>query len=236
MVLCMALLVSVCEARVHRGKGSGFVRTKGPNFVLNGSPFLFNGFNAYWMMNVATDPSERMKVTQVLQDAANAGLSVCRTWAFADGGDKALQISPGAYDERVFQVSTNMFLSSCFLHIVWCSYIKRGFGLQGLDFVVAEARKYGLRLILSFVNNYKDFGGRQQYVNWARSSGVQINSDDDFYTNPIVKGYYKNHVQVSKRSTASIVEKNFEESTSIMFCIFYISIDLACVFIPNLYA
>ncbi|CAH1421964.1 unnamed protein product [Lactuca virosa] len=189
VVLYMALLVSVCEARVHRGKGSGFVRTKGPNFVLNGSPFLFNGFNAYWMMNVATDPSERMKVTQVLQDAANAGLSVCRTWAFADGGDKALQISPGAYDERVF---------------------------QGLDFVVAEARKYGLRLILSFVNNYKDFGGRQQYVNWARSSGIQINSDDDFYTNPIVKGYYKNHVQRVITRVNTITRVAYRDDTTIM--------------------
>ena len=67
--------------------------------------------------------------------------------------------------------------------------------------MVAEAKKYGLQLILSFVNNYKDFGGRSQYVEWARSSGVQVNSDDDFYTNPIVKNYYKNHVQVIKYHT-----------------------------------
>ncbi|KAD2805833.1 hypothetical protein E3N88_39210 [Mikania micrantha] len=168
--LYISLVSCVCEARVYTGKELGFVRTKGSNFVINGLPFLFNGFNAYWMMNVATEPSERHKVSQVLQDAANAGLSVCRTWAFADGcDDKALQISPGVYNERVF---------------------------QGLDFVVAEARKYDIRLILSFVNNYKDFGGRLQYVEWARNSGVKnISSDDDFYTNSIVKGYYKNHVQ-----------------------------------------
>lgn len=153
------------------------------------SPFLFNGFNAYWMMNIATDPSERMKVTQVFQDAANAGLSVCRTWAFADGGDKALQISPGAYDERVF---------------------------QGLDFVVAEARKYGLRLILSFINNYKDFGGRPQYVDWARSVGVQINNDDDFYTNPIVKEYYKNHVNRVITRVNTITRIAYRDDTTIM--------------------
>ncbi|XP_076946666.1 mannan endo-1,4-beta-mannosidase 5-like [Bidens hawaiensis] len=168
--LIISLLGCVCEARVYRDKRNTFVRIKKSHFVINGSPFLFNGFNAYWMMNVATEPSERYKVSQVLQDAASAGLSVCRTWAFGDGGggDRVLQISPGVYDERVF---------------------------QGLDFVVAEARKYGIRLILSFVNNYKDFGGRSQYVGWARNSGVQISSDDDFYTNPIVQGYYKNHVQ-----------------------------------------
>ena len=36
--------------------------------------------------------------------AAASRLSVCRTWAFNDGGTQALQISPGVYDERVFQV------------------------------------------------------------------------------------------------------------------------------------
>ncbi|KAI3488856.1 hypothetical protein L1887_47018 [Cichorium endivia] len=189
VVLYIAMFCCASEARVARGRGGGFVRTRGPNFVLNGSPFLFNGFNAYWMMNIATDPSERIKVTQVFQDAANAGLSVCRTWAFADGGDKALQISPGAYDERVF---------------------------QGLDFVVAEARKYGLRLILSFINNYKDFGGRPQYVDWARSAGVQINNDDDFYTNPIVKEYYKNHVNRVITRVNTITRIAYRDDTTIM--------------------
>nr|XP_043616276.1 mannan endo-1,4-beta-mannosidase 5-like [Erigeron canadensis] len=189
IVLHIALFGNnVCKAIVPNG-GAGFIQTKGANFVYNGSPFLFNGFNAYWMMNVATDPSERLKVSQVLQDAANAGLSVCRTWAFADGGDKALQISPGAYDERVF---------------------------QALDFVVAEAGKYGVRLILSFVNNYKDFGGRPQYVEWARSSGLQIRDDDEFYTNPVVKGYYKNHVQRIITRVNTINKIAYRDDTTIM--------------------
>ena len=64
--------------------------------------------------------------------------------------------------------------------------------------MIAEARRYGVHLILSFVNNYNDFGGRSQYVQWARNAGVQINSDDDFYTNQMLKGYYKNHMMVSK--------------------------------------
>ncbi|KAK1433412.1 hypothetical protein QVD17_10322 [Tagetes erecta] len=180
-ILYASLLGCICEPKaVKVGEGESFVQIKEANFVINGSPFLFNGFNAYWMMNVATDSSERYKVTQVLQIAANAGLSVCRTWAFADGADnKALQVSPGVYNERAF---------------------------QGLDFVVAEARKHGIRLILSFVNNYKDFGGRPQYVEWARSSGVQVHNDDDFYTNPVVKGYYKNHVKEWVKEMAAFVK------------------------------
>jgi len=73
--------------------------------------------------------------------------------------------------------------------------------LKGLDFVISEARKHGIKLILSLVNNYESFGGKKQYVNWARSNnGQYLTSDDDFFRNPVVKGYYINHVKVSKTS------------------------------------
>ncbi|RVW62600.1 Mannan endo-1,4-beta-mannosidase 5 [Vitis vinifera] len=124
------------------------------------SPFFFNGFNSYWLMHISAEPSQRNKVSDVFRQASAAGLSVCRTWAFSDGGYQALQISPGVYDERVF---------------------------QGLDFVISEARKNGIRLVLTLSNNYQDFGGRPQYVNWAKSAGVSVNNDDDFYINAVIK-------------------------------------------------
>ncbi|XP_057501968.1 mannan endo-1,4-beta-mannosidase 5-like [Actinidia eriantha] len=185
----LMFLILVCEARVPTNRGLGFVRTMGTHFVVNGSPFYFNGFNSYWMMHVAAEPSERNKVSEVFREAAAAGLSVCRTWAFSDGGDRALQISPGAYDERVF---------------------------QALDFVISEARKYGIHLILSFVNNYNDFGGRAQYVQWARNAGVQVNSNDDFYTHPVLKGYYKNHVKRVITRFNTITRTAYKDDPTIM--------------------
>lgn len=103
------LLALFCEAR-PLARRSGFIQTRGTQFVQNGSPFFFNGFNSYWMMNVASDPNQRYKVSNVFRDAAAAGLTVCRTWAFSDGGSQALQISPGVYDERVFQVLLVFYL------------------------------------------------------------------------------------------------------------------------------
>nr|GMD21610.1 Mannan endo-1,4-beta-mannosidase 5 [Ipomoea batatas] len=168
-VLCFLFSALAVEGRRRFGDDDGgWISVNGGRFELNGSPFLFNGFNAYWLMHVAADVGQRGKVTEVLREASAAGLSVCRTWAFADGSDPTdLQTSPGVYNERVF---------------------------QGLDFVISEARKFGVRLILNLVNNYNDFGGRPQYANWARNAGEQIAGDDDFYTNPVIKGYYKNHV------------------------------------------
>ncbi|CAN4099991.1 unnamed protein product [Withania somnifera] len=126
------LLAVVTEARNIENTNNkvGFVRTRGSHFVLDGSLFLFNGFNSYWLMHVAAEPTQRYKVSEVFKEASAASLS-------------------------------------------------------GLDFVISEARKYGIRLILSFVNNYKDFGGRNQYAQWAKNAGIQnIISEDDFYTHP----------------------------------------------------
>lgn len=65
-----------------------------------------------------------------------------------------------------------------------------------MDYAIHEAGKNGIKLILSLVNNYNDFGGKNQYVNWAKSQGQSLTSDDDFYTNSVVKGYFKNHIKV----------------------------------------
>ncbi|GJM88267.1 hypothetical protein PR202_ga04307 [Eleusine coracana subsp. coracana] len=148
----------------------GLVKTKGTQFVNGGKPFYVNGFNAYWLMILAADQSTRGKVTEVFKQAEAIGLTVCRTWGFNDGGWRALQKSPSVYDEDVF---------------------------KALDYVVSEARKYRIRLILPLTNNWDGYGGKARYVKWARDAGVNVTSDDDFFSDQTVKTYFKNHVKVS---------------------------------------
>ncbi|XP_039113817.1 mannan endo-1,4-beta-mannosidase 1-like [Dioscorea cayenensis subsp. rotundata] len=131
------------------------------------------------MMLVASDPTQRLKVASALRQASVYGLTLARTWAFSDGtaaSNKPLQSAPGSYNEAMF---------------------------QGLDFVVSEAHKNGIYLIMSLVNYYSDFGGRKQYVQWAREKGQNVTSTDDFYTNIMIKGFYKNHVKtiLTRRNT-----------------------------------
>ncbi|XP_010424014.1 PREDICTED: mannan endo-1,4-beta-mannosidase 6 isoform X1 [Camelina sativa] len=144
------------------------VERKGMQFTQNGQPFYVNGFNTYWMMVLAADNSTRGKVTEVFQQASAVGMTVGRTWAFNDGQWRALQKSPSVYDEEVF---------------------------KALDFVVSEARKYKIRLILSLVNNWDAYGGKAQYVKWGNASGLNLTSDDDFFTNPTLRNFYQSHVR-----------------------------------------
>lgn len=70
-------------------------------------------------------------------------------------------------------------------------------GLQALDFVVSEAKKYKIRLILSLTNNWDAYGGKAQYVKWGKAAGLNLTSDDDFFSDPTLRGYYKAHVKAS---------------------------------------
>lgn len=156
---------------------------------MNGNLYYANGFNAYWLMYVASDPSQRSKVSTAFHEAASHGLTVARTWAFSDGGYRPLQRSPGSYNEQMF---------------------------KGLDFVIAEARKYGIKLILSLANNYDSFGGKKQYVNWARSQGQFLTSDDDFFRNPVVKGYYKNLIKTVLNRYNTFTGIHYKDDPTIM--------------------
>ncbi|GAB2267683.1 Mannose-6-phosphate isomerase [Dionaea muscipula] len=194
--LAVALLIhrreSEVVAQVKAEDGSRFVGVAGGQLVMNGSSFYANGFNAYWLMYVASDPSTRDKVSSAFQEASSHGLTIARTWAFSDGGSSPLQYSPGSYNEDMF---------------------------QGLDYVISEARRYGIKLVLSLVNEYEDYGGKKQYVEWARArsgQGQHLSSDDDFFTSPVVKGYYKNHIKTILTRRNSIHGVAYKDDPTIM--------------------
>ncbi|XVF01999.1 hypothetical protein REPUB_Repub04eG0138500 [Reevesia pubescens] len=159
-----------------------FVERNGTRFFLDGKPLYVNGWNSYWLMPYSVDENSRPRVSAMLQAGAKMGLTVCRTWAFNDGGYDALQTSPGQFDERVF---------------------------KALDYVIAEARQHGIRLLLSLVNNLQAYGGKTQYVNWAWQEGVGLSSSNDsFFFDPSIRKYFKNYVLtvLTRKNTITGIE------------------------------
>ncbi|KAH0462590.1 hypothetical protein IEQ34_010165 [Dendrobium chrysotoxum] len=167
-----------------------FIKVNGTQFVKDNQPFYINGLNAYWLMSMASEPTEKEKVSIALHQASLLGANVVRTWAFSDADDYfPLQTSPGFYNEKMF---------------------------KGLDFVISEAKKNGLLLILSLVNNNEEFGGKEQYVQWAREKGQPISSSDDFFTNDLVKRFYKHHVKTILMRKNSISEIHYRDDPTIL--------------------
>ncbi|XP_047318612.1 mannan endo-1,4-beta-mannosidase 2-like [Impatiens glandulifera] len=168
---------------LQNGENSfSFVQRNGTHFTSDGTIFYVNGWNSYWLMEHAVEDKSRPRVREMMQQGAKMGLTVCRTWAFNDGAYNALQISPGKFDERVF---------------------------KALDHVIAEARREGIRLLLSLVNNLHAYGGKRQYVHWAWEEGVGLSSSNDsFFFDPSIRQYFKSYVKtiLTRKNTVTGIE------------------------------
>lgn len=197
----------------------GFVGRNGTRFVLRRAeggrgggepPSLYvNGWNSYWLMAAAAQGRRgRETVGEMLRRGRDMGMEVCRTWAFSDGGrggGPALQISPGRFDEQVFQVNSSPAGNNLptFFRDEPRPHQEPPIPSvlpQALDYVIYEARRNQVRLILCLVNNLEAFGGKAQYVRWAQEAGVNLTSSDDpFFSHPVIRGFYKDYIRVSRK-------------------------------------
>lgn len=193
--LLLSLLIASDNFRTHAMNDNseqwGMVQKRGYKFIVGDKeePFYVNGFNTYWLMSFAVDESTRGRVCDVLHQASNVELNVCRTWAFNDGGYRALQVSPGQYDEEVF---------------------------KALDFVISEARRHRIRLILSLCNNWPEYGGKAQYVKWGNEAGLNLSSDDDFFRDQTIREYYKSYVKAVLTRVNTITNMMYKDDPTIL--------------------
>lgn len=167
-----------------------FVERRGAQLFLEGRPFYINGWNSYWLMDQAVEPASRHRVSDMFRSAAGMGLTVCRTWAFNDGAYNALQLAPGRFDERVF---------------------------RALDLVVVEARRHGVRLVLSLANNLEAYGGKTQYVRWAWDEGVGLTaSNDSFFFDPAIRDYFKVYLKALLTRTNHLTGVQYKDDPTIL--------------------
>ena len=143
-----------------------FVSVHAGGFRLRGKPWRYGGTNCYYLHQ-----KSHYMIDSVLNDAAAMSLRSVRAWAFCDGqnGDRPLQPYPYNYDEDAF---------------------------DSLDYSVYKAGQLGLKLVLALTNNWKDYGGMPQYVQWFLGLPDDEYSDDPvnhdrFYTTRSIRNCYK---------------------------------------------
>ncbi|PPQ83023.1 hypothetical protein CVT25_005263 [Psilocybe cyanescens] len=106
---------------------TGFVKTSGQKFVLNGSPFTVVGANSYWvgLMGLST-----ANMNAAFADIAKAGATTVRTWGFNE------VTSPSGIYYQSWSGSTPTVNTG-------------STGLGNFDNVIAAAKANGLRLIVA---------------------------------------------------------------------------------------
>ena len=166
--------------------------------MINGRPFRFAGANVAIMYR----DDDRARMTETLQQAAQAGMRVVRVWASGEGGPNDVgpvadfadwprthpfRWAPGKWNEEAF--------------------------IQ-LDKVIAEATRNNLRVQLCLANWWRDTGGVTQYLRWA---GIRDAADDSFrfginperamlfYTNEETRRLYREHLEkiATRRNTVT---------------------------------
>src|SRR5215471_9690750 len=165
------------SARVAEAQASSAViKRAGRVFKLQGQEFRFAGANNYYLMYKSP-----FMVDDLLNTAAAQGFTVIRARASIDvgnaDGSNSVSGSDGRADGAVY-------------FQLWGgagpAYNDGATGLQHLDYVIAKAGQLGIKLVIPLVNNWKDFGGIDQYVRWRNGQ-----FHDQFYTDATIRAWFK---------------------------------------------
>jgi mannan endo-1,4-beta-mannosidase len=146
-------------------------------FLDDGKPFCFSGTNNYYL-----NFKQKEMVDDVLAQSKAMGLKVMRTWGFLDRG---------SLDGSVANVDGEGHKEDIYFQY-WDTQAKKPAyndgenGLARLDYTLAKAREEGVRILVVLTNNWKDFGGMNQYLKW-----FDLKYHHEFYTDARARQAFK---------------------------------------------
>lgn len=123
-------------------------------------------------------------VRNMMERGNEIGFNVLRTWAHPVTAQYALQPKAGEYNEAAF---------------------------QGLDYVLDEARKNDIRLVLALTTNWSPTGGIPEYLRFGDKTDPAA-----FFTDPEIKGLFKDYLKTVLTRTNSINGRKYSEDPTIM--------------------
>ncbi|MGB8981432.1 MAG: hypothetical protein WCC12_06125 [Anaerolineales bacterium] len=165
---------------------SNFVSASDGKFMLEDRPYYFVGTNFWQGMNLGVDgpQGDRALLVAELDRLQRIGVTNLRVMAASEGPNTepyrmvpALMISPGKYDESV---------------------------LDGLDFLIAELGKRGMKAVMVLNNYWQWSGGMAQYVSWSDGTAIPypgdwsefMNYSARFYDCAECQTWYRDHIEM----------------------------------------
>ncbi|HSC39198.1 MAG TPA: cellulase family glycosylhydrolase, partial [Chitinophagaceae bacterium] len=144
----ISLLILIGFAGLLAKAQSPFVNRRGGHFFLNGAPYYYIGANYWYGGLLANSVEGRRRVKRELDFLAARHVSNLRVMAGAEGSgaiNGVTRVGPALQPE---QGRFNPDL------------------LEGLDFLLSEMGKRGMKAVVFLSNNWEWSGGFLQYLNW----------------------------------------------------------------------
>lgn len=170
-----------------------FVGRSGTRFMLDGKPFDVAGVNNHYL--TFGSPAE---VTRVLDDAVAMNANVVRTFIQPVIGSLDGTTVPTIWRWRKRATSADLGTHGVYM-LYWDTENSRMAindgpdGLQRLDYLISEARKRNLKLIIAFLDFWSYTGGAQQMRAWYRGPEKHPGAEESvfFASDPRTRDDYK---------------------------------------------
>ncbi len=199
-----AVLASACVKAPERPAASPLAAGPSPRarFELAGKPFCFAGSNNYYPIY-----KPRPVVDNLFEAARALDFRVMRVWGMLDRGSLDGSVPDadpdgGAKEGVYFQYWDPAKRAP--------AYNDGENGLQRLDYVLAKAAELDLKVIVVLVNNWRPFGGMDQYLMWYGK-----NEHQEFFTAPEIKQAYKDWVFHVVTRTNRVNGRKYAEDPSV---------------------
>ena len=193
LAIIIVLLIGIeLHANAHKGlePKPGFVGTEGTHFILDGKPLYIAGLNNHYL--TFGSPAE---VVRVLDDAVAMGATVVRTFIQPVIGSPDGDNPKTIWNWRQPAYSSHMGVHGTYL-VYWdksrkaMAFNEGPNGMQKLDFLMNEASKRKLKLIVALLDFWAYAGGAQQMRAWYGSE----DKSTFFFQDARTKRDYKNLV------------------------------------------
>jgi mannan endo-1,4-beta-mannosidase len=209
--LLLALLLAPAAAAGSRSD-TPFIKASGAMFTLEGEPFFVTGVNNHYLTYASSN-----EVIRVLDDAVAMGANVVRVVLQPVIGSRDGKV-PTIWDWRNPTADAgNLGVNGAVL-LYWdteksAMAVNEGpNGMQKVDFLIAEAGKRHLRLIVAFLDFWDFTGGAQQMRAWYGSS----DKSTFFFSDPRTKRDYKTWVAYVVRRINPLTGLAYRDDPTIM--------------------
>lgn len=126
------------------------------------------------------------QIKDTFDNLEKSGVNTIRFWLFGDGTKDGFQPKPGEFNEARF---------------------------KNVDLIFHLASMHNIKLIPVFVNNWEEYGGKNQYVAWI---GKKADSEDLFYTDQAAKDLFKNYINYVLSRENSINKKIYRNDPAVL--------------------